>query len=182
MRPIDNRWRGGEVHLQFPPPDPAMLGRRGVSFQEAIFDQTVGTETFVLLLDDPEYAAEMGGLHCLNLTVTCAVVRTSAGLIAVLIWRAGPPDKVLSSYEHLINLFGSLELVARAAVQQELKVVVGDNVTGEVVGFFPIKNDFGFDETLTQLRSVAEEFTPADFMRTQCAFFEEFTVEELLEL
>jgi hypothetical protein len=177
---IDNRWTRRLVELKFPPPEPGILGRQGVSFQQAVFDPLVGLETYVLILDEPQYARELGAFHSLDVYVREFLVQTSAGPLAVFIWCIGNEGRELVKMEQLLNPFGSLVLLERAARQTELKVVIGDNQTGEVTGFVAIANNYDFAEFLESMRDAVDRSTPCDFKAAQRAFLREFTVESLM--
>lgn len=180
MKRIDNRWTRGKVDLKFPPPDPALIGRQGVLFQRSVFDPKIGAETYLLILDERRYAAELGDLPTMDVKLKPALVRTSAGALAVLIWQIGSRGRQIVTFEQYINPFGSLEFLTTAAAQTELKVIVGDNRSGEVMGFFPIANNYELDIFVDGIREVIREERPCDFSAAQRAFVREFTIEEIL--
>lgn len=179
----NNRWTGGKMHLVFPPLPPDLRGQSGAIFQSFVFTTGVGQEVALFLLDDPDFARELGSLKPFHLVAKCGAVETSAGMIAFILWSVSSANGHVVDYEQLLNPFNpdTIDLVAAAASQSRLKVAILDSVDSKTEGFLEFENNFGLDEFAPMLEEIARQESPADFQETRTAFFAEYTLEELKE-
>ena len=179
----DNRWTGGKAHLVFPTLPPDLRGQSGAVFQSFVFSEDVGQEVALFLLDAPDFARRLGGLKPFRLVAKCGVVETSAGMIAYILWSVSGARGHVVDYEQLLNLFNPkvMDLVAAAASQSRLRVVILDSHSSKAEGFLECENNFGLDEFASVLGQIRRRETPTDFQETRTAFFAEFTLEELKE-
>lgn len=176
-----NRWTGGKTHLVFPPLPPDLRGQSGAVFQSFVFTAGVGQEVALFLLDDPDFARELGGLKPFHLVAKCGMAETSAGMIAFILWSVSSVNGHVVDYEQLLNPFNpeTIELVSAAARQSHLKVVILDSVQSKTEGFLEFDTNFGLDKCASMLAEIRRSHPPANFARTRSAFFAEFSLEEL---
>lgn len=180
-RQSENRWTGGEVHLVFPPLPPYMRRQSGALFQRFAFSKEVGEEVALFLLDDPEFARQLGQLKPFHLAARCGMVHTSAGAIAFILWSVSSQEGHVVDYEHPLNPFNpeTLQMLRAAGCQKSLKVVILDSFSGKSEGFLEFENNFRFDRFATGLATAIAGKPAADFAATQAALRAEFTLEEL---
>lgn len=176
-----NHWSGEKVKLVLPPLPPEYQGQSGAVFKAFCFDPKVGDEVALCLLDDPEFSCRVARLDPPKLFATTGVVRTSAGLIAFVVWGVHGPQGHLVDYEHPLNPFhiDMMRLLSAVGQQSHLKVVVVDSTHSEAVGFFEFENTYGFDRLAGGIAQVIGHEPVADFAATQAALREEFTLAQL---
>jgi len=141
---LDNRWTEGPVHLVFPPLRPQEVGRYGACFAWLDFKVGHGEEMFLEVFEEPEWAARYGSLDELTVQVTPMALQTDAGPVGLLIWHLLHQGSSLVNYEHFLEPTeaGVRQRIAAMAGQTRFKVVLRDNQTGEVTGFWELDNTF----------------------------------------
>ena len=176
-----NKWTGGRVQLQLPPLPPEWVGQSGAMVQFMVFDPNVGEEVALCLLDDQDFARQLGKLDPFDLTARMGVVRTSRGLIAFVIWTVSSREGHVVDYEHPLNPFetATIRLLDAVGQQSHLKVVIVDSYHNESVGFYEFENVFNFDRVAASIRDMAANEPVADFLATQAALQAEYTLEDL---
>ena len=176
-----NQWFGGRVKLICPPLPPGLVGQSCAVLRSVVFDAKVGEEVVLYLLDDPEFARQLGRLKPFHLDAKTGAVRTSAGLIAFILWTVSSRAGHIVDYEHPLNPFemGTIRLLSAAGQQSHLKVVILDSHENEVVGFFEFENIFSLDRLAGGIAEVIGHEPTADFTATQSAFRTEFSLEDL---
>ncbi len=177
----ENRWKGGRVHLVLPPLPPHLQGQSGALFQSYVFSEEVGEGIALLLIDDPEFAKQLGALTPFHLNAKCGAVRTSAGMIAFILWSVSSRNGHVVDYEHTLDPFsaGTTEMLHSVARQRYLKVIVLDSVHSETEGFREFENNFGMDDLVSALTQLVSHEPPADFEETHAALRAEFSLEDL---
>jgi hypothetical protein len=104
---LNNQWKGGKGQFKIPSLSPEYRGASGAVFKSLTFAPNVGEETALLLLDDPQYSRELGELNPFHLKAITGMVRTSAGIIAYIIWVVSSRQGHVVDYEHTLNPFES---------------------------------------------------------------------------
>lgn len=140
----DNRWTGGPVHLVFPPLRPQEVGRCGAGFAWLDFKVGHGEEMFLEIFEEPEWAARYGALGELTVEVTPMALHTEAGPVGLLIWHLLHQGSSLVNYEHFVEPTGAdiRQRITAMDDQTRFKVIVRDNQSGEVTGFWELDNTF----------------------------------------
>lgn len=181
---VDNRWQGEFVHLVFPPLARQTVGRKGASFSWVEFQLDQGEECYLEIFEDPKWAAKYGAFDELTVNVSPMALRTEAGPVGLLMWHLLNHGTSLVNYEHFIDPTGD-EIQKRMEslqAQTRFKVVLRDNRSGEVMGFWELDNVFS-----SSLKEFVEECTQA-FKGLACGSLEdriaaalrEYTPEDLL--
>lgn len=178
---LHNKWTGGKTHLQIPPLPPEYTGTSGALFKAFTFDKKVGEETALILLDDPQFSRELGSLKPFTLRATTGMVRTSAGIIAYIIWAVSSRQGHVVDYEHTLNPFemGTIRLISGVAQQTHLKVLIVDSISSEVVGFVEIDNTYDMGKLAAGIAETVGNEPVADYRATQAAMRAEFSLEDL---
>lgn len=150
-------------------------------FQTLAFDVRVGPEVALLFLDDPGFSRKLGRMKPFRLFARSGAVRTTSGVIWFVIWTVRGRFRHVVDYEHTLNPFNpdTIELLRSAGEQSHLKVNIIDSFSSEFVGFYEFSNDFGLDRFAVGLEQIAATVPKADFMATQAALRNEFTLKEL---
>ena len=176
-----NEWKGGNIHLEVPPLPPERKFTSGAMLDKLTVDPSVGEETALFLLDDPDFAKQLGTQRQFNLDAASGMVRTSAGLIAYVIWSVSNELGHLVDYEHPLNPFdiGTVQLLSGTAQQSHLKVIILDSFNSKVEGFYQFENIFGLEDLASGIATTIGNEQPADFTATQAAMQSEFTLAEL---
>lgn len=181
---LHNQWKHGKTQLVCNPLPATLLGHQGVSFERAIFDKAVGSEIFLQILEIRHYADEIGGLGLLDLYCKSGIVRTRVGPLAFNLWTLSNRGRHIVDYEHYVNVFepALYELLNTLSRQDYLKVVIRENLGGEVCGFYELKNDYGFEKTGESLKDFIKTSPPVNFEAAKIAFQDEFSVQDLKKL
>ena len=180
----ENGWMGGRRHFVVPPLCEALRNRQGCSLQMGTFDRLVGQEVYVLYLEEPSYAAKFSQIAPFDLFARFGLFRTPHGIVAFIVWKiaAGSPQEV--TVEHYLNPqnIGALRLVASAANQTHLKLLVVDNESSEVCAFVELENVFGFEKLASIMVNAIGHEPEGDFEAAMQYAMSTMTVQELLEL
>jgi len=140
----DNRWTGGPAQLVFPPLRPQEVGRNGAGFAWLDFNIGHGEEMFLEIFEEPEWAARYGALDELTVHVTPMALHSDAGPVGLLMWHLLHQGSSLVHYEHFLDPTGAdiRQRITAMAEQTRFKVILRDNQTGEVTGFWELDNTF----------------------------------------
>jgi len=178
---LKNNWSLGKVALHVPPLPPEYQGVSGAAFQAFTFDESVGREVCAVFFDDPQFSRELGALKLFHLIATTGTARTSAGDIGYIIWSISSGLGHMADYEHTLNPFEqeSLDFLSAVAKQSHIKAIVIDSSSGEVVGFYEIKNDFDFGLFAENMSMIADKRPEAKFALTREALRLEFSIKDL---
>jgi hypothetical protein len=84
-------------------------------------------------------------------------------------------------YEHMLNPFDqdTQNLLSAVAKQSHIKAIVIDSSSGEVVGFYELKNDFDFGRFAEDMSMIADKGPEANYALTRDALRLEFSLEDL---
>lgn len=179
---LHNKWTHGRTKLHLPALPAEYVAMSGTMFKAFTFDSKVGEETCLLILDDPEFACELGCLNPFHLRATAGMARTSAGMIAYIIWGISSSEGDVGGYEQMLNPFNieTIQLISGVAQQTHLKVLMVNSLNGEVVGFYEIANTFDLDQLAAGIGQNIGNEPVADFAATQAALHREFSLEDLM--
>ncbi len=154
-------------------------------FQKVSFSADSREEFVLFLLDDPEFARELGRLDPFHLAAKCGVVRTSAGMIAFIIWTVSSRNGHVVDYEHPLDSFKTktLQMLCSIAEQGSLKVIILNSFSSKTEGVYEFTTDFKlkpFAKALTMMKDWETQWQPPpDFNATQAALRREFSLEDL---
>ena len=178
---LKNNWSLEKVAPHVPPLPPEYQGVSGATFQAFTLDESVGKEICAVFFDDPQFSRELGALKPFHLYASNGTVRTSAGVIAYIIWSISSGLGHMVDYEHTLNPFGqeTLELLTAVANQSHIKAIVIDSSSGEVVGFYELENNFDFGSFAENMSAIADEAPEANFAVTREALRLEFSLQYL---
>ena len=178
---LKNKWSREKVALHVPPLPSEYQGVSGATFQAFTLDESVGKEICAVFFDDPQFSRELGALKPFHLYASNGTVRTSAGVIAYIIWSISGGLGHMADYEHTLNPFEqeTLNWLSAASQQSHIKALVIDSTSGEVVGFYELKNDFDLGHFAEGISMIADKGPAADFALTQEALRAEFSLEDL---
>ena len=178
---MENAWLGGKVHLVFPPLAPELLGKSGALFQNYVFSPDVGRETALFLLEDRDFARQIGKLKPFNLAANSGVAYTSAGAVAFILWSVSSRNGHVVDYEHLLSPFdvGTRERLWAASRQEFLKVIIREFDHGETEGFLQFKNIYDLDVLASMCDQVAQTEPAAELKETRAALTAEYSLEDL---
>ena len=178
---LKNNWSLGKVALHVPPLPPEYQGVSGAAFQAFTFDESVGKEICAVFFDDPRFSRELGELKLFHLNAVTGTARTSAGDIGYIIWSISSGLGHMVDYEQALSPFGqeTLDLLRAVAKQSHIKAIVIDSSSGEVVGFYELKNDFDFGRFAENMSMIADKGPEANFAVTREALRLEFSLKAL---
>ncbi|GLH65973.1 hypothetical protein [Geothrix edaphica] len=99
---------------------------------------------FLEIFEEPEWAERYGALEELTVEVTPMALHTDAGPVGLLMWHLLHQGRSLVHYEHFLDPTGAdiRQRIAAMADQTRFKVILRDNQTGEVTGFWELDNTF----------------------------------------
>jgi hypothetical protein len=179
----NNHWVHGNVKLILPPLPKELLGSNGCFFQHAIFDQNIGKEVYLALLEsqlsETFHSMKTVEMYCKN-----GVSRTIYGIIAFLLFSFYSAHEYISSYEMYLNPFdpGSIDLLSKLGQQTHLKLLVFDSYSDELRNFFEFENTYGFDKYLENLTKIIDDQSPVDFLKAKEEFMSKYTIEDLINM
>ena len=177
----DNRWRHGPVHPVVPPLPTDLRGASGTLFQAFTLDPEIGREVVLVLLEEPAWTRWLASQQPLSLSTICGLARTSAGVVAYIVWTFERRGRHLADYEHYLNPFdwGTIGLLRSLGDQTHLKLIIVESENGEVVGFTEFPNTYRFHAFADGIADLTATQPVADFAETQAALKREFTLEDL---
>jgi hypothetical protein len=178
---LKNKLSLEKVALHVPPLPPEYQGVSGATFQPFTFDESVGKEICAVFFDDPQFSRELSALKPFQLNAVTGVMPTTAGAIGYIIWSMSGPLGHMADYEYMLNPFEqeTVDLLNAVAKQSHIKAIVIDSSSGEVVGFYELKNDFDFGSLAESLTMVAEKRPEANFALTREALRLEYSLKAL---
>ena len=176
-----NKWLGGKTQFQIPHLPPEYREVSGALFQRIVFDKKMGKEIALILLDDPQFTFRLGSLNPFGLRATTGIVRTSAGIIAYIVWTIYSSHGHIVDYEHLLNPFdiGTIHLISGIAQQAHFKVLIVDSHNSLVVGWYEVDNNYNFGKLAAGIVQAVGNESVADFAATKAALFAEFSLEDM---
>jgi hypothetical protein len=148
-----NQWTGGQRHFVGPLLNEGLVGKTGCTLQRCTFDTSVGEEIHLLYIEDPGYAEQYGNVSPFNLLAHFGLARTPYGVVAFIVWQIaiGAPEQVaVDQYLNPQN-FETIRLLASAANQTHLKLIVVNNRTSEITAFVDFENTFAFDKMVSAM-------------------------------
>jgi hypothetical protein len=109
-------------------------------------EPAVGDEVCVLFKEEPGFAEQYATVMPMNLIAHTGAVRTPYGAVAFVVWQVAAGSPYVSFVETFLNPSTSALLVAAAARQSHLKLIIVNNQTSAVTAFVDYENNFGLDE------------------------------------
>lgn len=106
----------------------------------------IGDEVCVLFKEEPGYAEQYATVMPINLIAHTGAVRTPFGAVAFVVWQVAAGSAHETFVETFLNPSTSASLVAAAANQTHLKLIIVNNRTSAVTVFVDFENNFGLDE------------------------------------
>jgi hypothetical protein len=178
---LENKLSLAKVALHVPPLPSEYQGVSGAAFQAFTFDESVGKEICAVFFDDPQFSRELGALKPFQLSAVTGVMPTSAGAIGYIIWSMSGRLGHMADYEYMLNPFEqeTIDLLSAVAKQSHIKAIVIDSSSGEVVGFYQLKNEFDFGHLAERMSIVADKWPEANFSLTREALRLEYSLKDL---
>ena len=178
----ETRWRHGITRFVLPPLPAGLLGRQGCSLHCATFDSDIGEEVYALYLEEPGYAEQFERVTPFNLIVHTGMVGTPYGAVAFILWNiaaASPQGVMVEQYLNPQNI-GALRLLASAANQSHLKLIVANNRTGTVTAMVDYENVFALDEFVSKITVAIGHEPEGDFGAAMQYVMDQFTIQDLI--
>jgi len=162
-RRTNNLWRHGRHEFVIPPLTGDMLGSVGCGLVSMTMDSAIGDEIVALFRDDPGYAEQYAAVTPLTLIAHTGAIQTPFGAVAFIVWQiaAGSPHEAY--VETFLNPATAVPLVADAAAQTHLKLIIVNNRSSAVTVFIDFENNFGLDELLDVFENVDGPSDERDF-------------------
>ncbi|HSK78302.1 MAG TPA: hypothetical protein VLQ45_17755 [Thermoanaerobaculia bacterium] len=179
----NNQWTRGPIELELPPLPSELKDISGCLLQTGTFDDTVGEEVFLVILDtafdwrDPE--DEEG----LELRLKSGIAQTGHGLLAFLIWVLVENEERAAYFEQYLDPENpdTLRLLTLAGEQDFLKVVFCNSGSGLVEDFLEYENVYELGDLGATLAEMEDEVPEPSFEDAQQEFMTEYPVEDLLD-
>jgi hypothetical protein len=160
-----NRWVHGEGNFVLPPMPEDQKGQHGCLLCRATFDREVGEEVYTRFMEEPDFGAGYAQVSPFVLIAHGGLIPTPHGPVAFIVWQlaAGAPQETM--VEQVINPENveALRLRSDAANQTHLKLLIGNNETGEVRALMEFENTFGFEALALTVSIVAGSDLKANF-------------------
>jgi len=169
------------VALAVPPLPDALRGAEGCLLQVGIFDQAVGKEVYLLILEERASGGELVTTRPFRLQCASGLGNTSHGPVLFIIWTAATGSPQETQYEQFMNPTNrdTLTLLDLTSRQKELKVVVLDSAAGEILDFFMFENDFRFDRLIEPVEKIIQQGTSCDFRLAMLEFQRQYPTQKL---
>jgi hypothetical protein len=178
----ENRWSHGTKNFVLPVWPNDLKGRHGCALHRITFDASVGEEVCAIYMEEPDFADQYSKVVPFNLIVHSGLVRTPYGVVAFLVWQiaASSPQEVMAEQYLNPQNIGTVRLIASAANQTHVKLVVVNNQSGEVAAFIDYENVFRFDELVSTMATAIGHEPEGDFGAATQHVMNNFTIAELL--
>jgi hypothetical protein len=175
----DNKWRRGPVSLNVPRLPDRLRGSAGCLLVEAIFDQEIGPEIYLAVLEEPSWCLPLAATRPFNVVCKPGLAQTDNGALIFLIWRiaAASNNEVIREQFLNPNNIDAIRTLSTASRQTHLKVLIINSRTDEVVDWFEFENVFQFDRLLNSAVEMVGRLPAGDFSDA----IEEFTRQNSLE-
>jgi hypothetical protein len=179
---LKNQWKHPPRALTVPPLPERLRGKSGCLLARAIFDESVGTEVYLAVLEEPTWCVAIGEARPFKLLCRSGLARTAHGAIVFLLWRVAADSTVESVHEELVNPnhVEALKDLYLLTNQTHLKALIINSQTSKVVDWFEFENNFGFDRPLDLAMKFESEHEFADFEAAMEEFQERYSIGELL--
>ncbi len=180
----DNRWTGGDVHLVLPPHPPEDVGAYGARFYTNEFQEHSGSEIWLCIFEEPEWARRYGNIKQIDLFVTNMAVRADSGPIAIAFWNLLDAGDSLCHYEHFLDPLSepTLQSLQKMEQQTRLKLVMRDNQTGETTGFWEFDNNFQMGDFASSLVGAFNGVDVGPFDKRVAEIKNNYTTEQLIAM
>ena len=179
---LDNRWTSGSRALVVPPLPPRLHGMSGCLLARAIFDEAVGVEIYLAILEEPSWCLPIAGMRPFKLFCKSGLAQTRHGGLIFLLWRVAAESPAETVREQFLNpnRVEVLKDLWALAQQTHLKALIINSLASEVVDWFEFQNEYGFDGLLQGVMQAESSAEPANFDATMEEFQQRYTIEELL--
>lgn len=179
---LDNRWKRGSRALVVPPLPPRLHGMSGCLLARAIFDDSVGVETYLAILEEPSWCLPIAGTRPFKLFCKSGLAQTRHGGLIFLLWRVAAESPAETVREQFLNpnRVEVLKDLWALAHQTHLKALIINSRASEVVDWFEFENDYGFDGLLQGVMQTEPSDGLTDFDAAMAEFQQRYSVEELL--
>lgn len=148
-----NQWCHSECEFVLPTLPPEQIGVAGCNLVRLTVDPAIGEEVCVLFKDEPGYAEQYGSVRPINMFAHSGAVSTPHGAVAFIVWQIAAGSPYETFIETFFNPATSGALIADAASQTHLKLIIVNNRTSVVTAFVDYENVFG----LCELAEVIEQ-------------------------
>jgi hypothetical protein len=179
----ENRWRLGPRALAVPPLPESLRGSSGCLLARAIFDEEVGVEVYLAILEESGWSLSLAAASPFNLFCKSGLGQTRSGSLIFLVWRIAAESKAESVHEQFLNP-NNIETVrdlSALAQQTHLKALIINSQIGEVIDWFEFENDFGFDKLLLGAVQAIGQESPGEFGAAIEEFTHRYTLDDLLK-
>lgn len=158
-----NSWRHGEHAFVLPSLPPEQIGVAGCSLIKLTVDPAIGEEVCLLFKDDPGYAEQYSSVGPITMLAHTGAVNTPHGAVAFIVWQIAAASPCECFIETFFNPATSGPLIAEAAAQTHLKLIVLNNHTSEVTAFVDYENVFELGKLVEIIQQVDAPASGHDF-------------------
>jgi len=158
-----NQWRRGEHEFALPPLPPEQIGVAGCNLVKLTVDPAIGEEVCVLFKDDPGYAEQYASVRPITMFAHSGAVNTPHGAVLFIVWQIAAGSPCEAFFETFFNPATSGALIAEAASQTHLKLIIVNNRTSAVTVFVDYDNVFGLGELAEVIKQVDAPISGHDF-------------------
>lgn len=162
-----NQWAHGSREFALPPLPADQVGRPGPMLMLMTFDADIGAEVCLMVKEEPRYAEQLGLVTPMNLLATTGLIRTPYGIVPYIVWTVAAQSAAEVKFEHFFNPteMSTLRLLASAANQTHLKLVVVNCVTSAVTAFVDYENVFDLGDLAEAIVGTMGHEPSGDFGR-----------------
>jgi hypothetical protein len=179
-----NKWTKGERHLVRPPLPADMRGITGCRLDWGVFDQDVGPEFFVTIMERSAFSLKLAAVKPFKMFCKTGMAHTDHGMIIFLVFSVFKGDARFASYGMFLGPFdqGTVASLTDMVAQTHIKVLLHDTDSDEVCGFYEFENNFGFDKLVEGIKQVTVGRAGGDFLEAQKEFMGRYSIEEMIEM
>lgn len=179
----NNQWTRGPIELELPPLPSRLQDISGCLLQTGTFDDTVGEEAFLVILDTDFAWRDPEDEEGLELRLKSGIAQTGHGLLGFLIWVLVENDERVAYFEQYLDPDNedTLRILTLAGEQDYLKVVFCNSSSGLVEDFLEYENVYELGDLSTSLAEMTDEVPGGSFEEAQQEFMTEYPVEALLD-
>lgn len=162
------------------------VGDSGITPIPAVFESRIGTEVALAVIVKNAYIRRLAKVRPFDFRLTTGLAATSHGPVAFLLFyvrNAADPTNPYFAHDYQLNPFdsGAMAVWRDLARQSHWHVVLVD-AQQQVEDVFEFENVFELGEALDTFSEAVRGLHTSDFARAQKEFWEQYSIDDLLNL
>ncbi len=181
-----NKWKKEPIELPFSDLPQNLSSMDGLFPVEVMFDQDIGKEITLFLIDSTPFVDELAELNPFNLMMKSGLAETSYGPLLYHLFYIPDPetqDELYAAYDIHSNPLDEehIEIWKRLADQSHLHLILV-GTEHKIVQVYEFENLFDVDETLSLIETLKGKKDDVSFEKAKQEFTSQYGVLDLFKL